>query len=133
MKLNYDEPISNDNFKFNLRGYTKVAVALLDGGADIDFVPGPMATLSGFTPLIYATFGNRAGVVRMLLKRSADGTKGITQPIVDLDPGSTALDLARNFVNSGRAEFAQTLAVLRLRCCSACGVGAYTRPLFCST
>ena len=113
-------------------GLAKVAVALMDAGANIDFVP--ITTLpgwqAGFTPLIHATLENRAGVVQMLLKRGADGTKGTTQ--IEGGP-HTALDVARNLFDAGRAGSVETLAVLRLRCCSTCGARAYTRPHVSST
>jgi ankyrin repeat protein len=46
-----------------------VAVALLDAGANIDFATPPRA----FTPLIIATNRNYASVVKLLLKRGANG------------------------------------------------------------
>jgi hypothetical protein len=61
---------------------------------------------------------NHASVVKLLLKCGADGTQTTTQTVPLIDAGSTALDIAR--LHSAR--YAETLAVLRLRCCSTCGV-----------
>jgi hypothetical protein len=88
---------------------------------------------------------NQAGVVELLLKRGADGTKTNTarsmshglmrsltssvETIPAVDAGSTALDIAHSRADSD-PDFAETFAVLRLMCCSGCGAWAYTRPLF---
>ena len=58
-----------------------VAVALLDAGAHLDFASQPRHEWGGFTPLMHAAIGSRAGVVRWLLKRGADGTKHTTQAV----------------------------------------------------
>ena len=105
---------------------TKVATALLDGGAIIDFVTPPrrLINLLGFTPLMYAAIKSRAGVVKMLLERGADGTKiPASQTIsgVVVAPPGTALDIVRSLAHCG-IDFAETFAVLRMLCCSGCGV-----------
>jgi ankyrin repeat protein len=57
-------------------GRDQVATALLRGGANIDFASPPRhAEHPGFTPLIFAAVNNHTGVVKLLLKRGADGTK----------------------------------------------------------
>jgi len=118
----YDESISNFAFKFNLRRYTKVAVALLHHGAQIDFTTIPRRNQGiGCTPLMYAMVRNHPGVVKLLLKRGADGTKGTAKAAPGIDAGSTALDIARSRTND-TGDCAETLAVLRLRCCSTCGM-----------
>ena len=102
-----------------------MAVALLNAGANIEF-----ASTGGFTPLMIATMSNNASVVMLLLERGADGTKRELGEPDALVPGSTALDIARTYASNGdektlrlgRGDFAETLAVLRLMCCSACGV-----------
>ena len=103
----------------------KVAVALLHAGANINFATPPSSSsrpsLPGFTPLMYAVGGKNAGVAKLLLKRGADGTKRTTQAADGLAAGSTALDIARTRAGSN-PDFAETLAVLRKRCCSACGM-----------
>ena len=100
------------------RGLAQVAVAILDGGADIDFVtPG----VHGFTPLMYAVHGNNASLVKLLLKRGADGTKRTIHLAGGLDAGSTALDIARLGADSD-PDYAETFTVLRKRCCSTCGM-----------
>ena len=60
-------------------GLDKVVIALLDGGADIDFATPPGHACSGFTPLMYATSGDHGDVVKLLLKHGVDGTKYNTQ------------------------------------------------------
>jgi len=99
----------------------KVAVALLDGHADIDFVT-PVSNSSdypGFTPLMYAASGNNAGVVKLLLQRRANGTKRTTQAVGGLAAGSTALDIARLCVDES-IDCVETFTLLRKRCCSKC-------------
>jgi hypothetical protein len=67
---------------------------------------------------------NHAGVVRLLIERGADGTKASTKTALEIAVGSTALDIARLHAKRdclGR-NFSETLAVLRLMCCSGCGV-----------
>ena len=116
-------------------GNSEVAVALLDGGADIDFVTLRMPRdewkeVHGCTPLMHAVLASNAGVAKLLLERGADGTKGTTQTVQrrgtqpGLDAGSTALDIARLFTtgNPRCAETFDTFAVLITRCCSTCGV-----------
>jgi len=58
----------------------------------------------------------------MSLLRGADGTKTTTQAAGgSFVEGSTALDIAR-ICASSKPGYAETLAVLRLRCCSTCGI-----------
>jgi hypothetical protein len=99
-----------------------VAVALLVGGANIDFATPPRHKNPGYTPLIYAAASNHAGIVKMLLKRGADGTKQITKAAHGHDAGSTALDIVR-LQPTGTPTLRR-----RLRCC-ACGAAA--RPTAC--
>ena len=103
-------------------GNAKVAIALLHGGANIDFTS--LATTSdypGFTPLMYAVDANNAGVAKLLLERGADGGKTTNRDTLGYAAGSTALDIARKRANNN-ADNAETLAVLRRRCCSTCGM-----------
>ena len=127
-------------------GLDKVAVVLLEGGANINFAtPRPrrgtfgasFTPRPGFTALMYAVQRNHAGVAMLLLKRGADGTMATTErseayevthssstsreTIPAVDAGSTALDIARTLAD-GTADFAETFAVLRMRCCSTCGM-----------
>ena len=51
------------------QGYSDVAIALLDGGADVN-----AKREDGFTPLLVATFRGHADVVNVLLNRGADPT-----------------------------------------------------------
>jgi len=99
----------------------KVVVALISGGADIDFTSAIRSTYPGFTPLMHAVAVNNAGVAKLLLKRGADGTKHITKAVHGFDVGSTALDIARTRA-SCNPICAETLEVLRKRCCSTCGM-----------
>ena len=102
----------------------KVVVALLVGDADIDFAtPASSSQIPGCTPLMYALFGNNAGVVMLLLKRGAAGTKHTTQAALGHTAGSTALDIARRCADSF-PESVETFTVLRKRCCSTCGVSS---------
>ena len=71
----------------------------------------------GFTPLIYAAIASHAGVVKLLLKRGADGTKTARE----YDAAVTALDIARDRA-AGNSSYAETFAGLRKRCCSTCGM-----------
>jgi hypothetical protein len=69
---------------------------------------------------------DHAGVAKLLIKRGADGTKTSTGRSLWIesrwiDAGSTALDIARTRANAS-AGYVETLAVLRLRCCSTCGM-----------
>jgi ankyrin repeat protein len=105
---------------------TKVVVALLDAGANIDFAATPPSSstrpsLPGLTPLMCALGKKNTGVAKLLLKRGAEGTKRTTLAADGLAAGSTALDIARTCVG-GNPDSAETLEVLRKRCCSACGV-----------
>jgi len=70
---------------------------------------------------MFAADANHAGVVTLLLKRGADGTKTTTPASRWDDTWYTALDMARLKAVSDPG-FAETLAVLRLQCCSTCGV-----------
>ena len=110
-----------------LLGLAKVAVALLDGGADIDFTTPPRHECPGFTPLMFAAEGNHAGVAKLLLERGADGTKTTIQATAWIAAGSTAIDIARTRAE-GNPDYAETLAVLRLMCCSTCGVTSAGLP-----
>ena len=109
-------------------GLAQVAVALLVGGADIDFaMPPPHGYPGGFTPLMHAAAGFHAEVVKLLLDRGADGAKGVRGG----NAGHTALDITRGRADVYHPGYAETLAVLRLMCCSACGVtsaGLATTP-----
>jgi hypothetical protein len=100
-------------------GNTKVALALLAGGAKIDFTTLPRHIYAGFTPLMHAALASHAGVAKSLVKRGADGTKTATRGIGAA--ACTALDIARLRADHGPA-FAETFAVLRRRCCSTCGM-----------
>ena len=104
-------------------GPANVVVALLDGAADIDFatLASNNSDCPGFTPLMYAVSGNKAGVAKLLLKRGANVTMRTTHAVDGHPAGSTALDMARSFADS-EADFAQTFTVLRKRCCSTCGM-----------
>jgi len=105
-------------------GLDKVAAALLDAGANIDLatLPRPRrSVMVGFTPLMYAVEANNAGVVKMLLKRGADGAKTTSRAAHVYDAGSTALDMARSRANDN-PDCAETFALLRKRCCSTCGL-----------
>ena len=101
----------------------EVAIALLDGDADIDFVTPASSSHSypGFTPLMYTMSGNNAGVAKLLLKCGAEGTKHTTHAACGLAAGSTALDIARLFANRF-PDSAETFVVLRKRCCNTCGI-----------
>ena len=111
-----------------------MAVVLLDAGAKINFATPPKSVNSGCTPLMYAVMANRAGLVKLLHKRGADGTNTTTRVARGHDAGSTALDLARSRADSDP----ETFAALRKRCCSTCGMtspglsGARTRLKQCS-
>jgi hypothetical protein len=72
-------------------------------------------------PLIFAAVANHTGVVKLLLKRGADGTKMTTRATPGMDVGSTALDTMRvaACINPG---YTDTLEVLNRRCCSTCGM-----------
>ena len=76
-------------------GLAQAAVALLDGGASIDIATLHRHEAPGFTPLMYAAMKNNTAIVKMLLKRGADGTKASTQAWMGIAAGSTALDIAR--------------------------------------
>jgi len=99
--------------------------------ANSDFATPPSREgAGGFTPLMYAADGNHAGVVKLLLKRGADGAMTTTQTSEGVAAGSTALDIARLLcVDDNNIEFAETMEVLRRRCCSTCGV---TSPGLCA-
>jgi len=109
-------------------GLAKVASALLHGGAHVDFVTPPRHMNAGMTPLMYAVTGNHAGVVKLLLKRGADGAKTTTLAVHGHDAASTALDIARLHADSDH-DYAETLEVLHRRCCSTCGM---TSPGLCA-
>ena len=98
-----------------------MAVALLDRGADIDHSTSPRHGCFGFTPLMYAAMGNHAGLVRLLHKLGADGTSTTTRAALEIDAGSTALDIAR-LRTAHYPIFAETFAALCKRCCSTCGM-----------
>jgi hypothetical protein len=86
-------------------GNAKMAIALLHGGANLDFTS--LATTSdypGFTPLMYAVDANNAGVAKLLLKRGADGAKTTTRDTLGYAAGSTALDIARKRANNNRRQ-----------------------------
>jgi len=103
-------------------GHAQVALALLDGGAEIDFTTSPHHDrLPSFTPLMYAAIASQSGVAKLLLKRGADGTKYTTVVTRGVGAVGTALDIARLRADRGPA-FAETFAVLRRRCCSTCGM-----------
>ena len=70
--------------------------------------------------MLFAAAGNHAAVVKLLLTRGADGTKTTTVTVGKIDAGSTALDIARR--GASGEDFTETLAVLRVMCCGACGV-----------
>jgi len=101
----------------------EVAVALLNGGANIDFVTplrrSESRTMVGVTSLMCAVAGNHTGVLKILLKRGADGTKqdSHTATAAERGAGSTALDIFRSRAIDN-PDCAATLAVLRKRCCS---------------
>jgi len=99
-----------------------LAVALLDGDADIDLATPATSDYAGFTPLMYAVAGINPGVAKLLLKRGADGTKRTTQAAGGHAAGSSALGMARLCADSGDPDYAETFTVLRKRCCSTCGV-----------
>jgi len=102
-------------------GLPQVALALLAGGANIDFATLPRHRHAGVTPLMFAAFASHAGVAKLLLKRGANGTN--TSTVITRGVGAlcTALDIARLQADRGPA-FAETFAVLRRRCCSTCGM-----------
>jgi hypothetical protein len=100
---------------------TVVTVALLDGGADIDFVTQSTSSYPGFTPLMYAVLIHNTGVAKLFLKRGADGTKRVDQTTRNDLAGSTALDIARAQARDSHPACVETFAVLRKRCCSTCG------------
>jgi hypothetical protein len=102
-------------------GLAKVAVTLMDAGADIDCATPPRHDYPGFTPLMYAAVGNHAGVAKMLHKLGAEGTKTTTRAAYGICAGSTALDIARTCAACD-LRFAETFAALRKRCCSTCGM-----------
>jgi hypothetical protein len=109
-------------------GNDQVATALLDAGANINQVR--TTGCAGFTPLMLAIIGGHASLAKLLLERGADGTKMTTEDsasyVADMPvvvAGSTALDIARTLASdSPHADFAEILAVLRLSCCSSCGI-----------
>jgi len=112
----------------SILGLAQVALALLAGGADIDYATPPRHPYAGvchpyagFTPLMYAAIENRPSVTKLLLKGGADGTSITTQAAHGHDAGSTALDIARLRANRN-PDYAETFAVLRRRCCSTCGM-----------
>ena len=117
-------------------GNAEVAAALLDGGANINLAINLNSVLPGYTPLMCAAVANLTGVVKLLLERGADGTNTTTarsppailswsatsmMTIPSVAAGSTALDIARTRFDAS-ADCAETLAVLRLMCCSTCGM-----------
>jgi len=113
LNLTYDEALLNVAVNYKLRRYTKVAVALLDGGANIDFTTPRRHECPGFTPLMFAAEmfaaeANHAGVAKLLLERGADGTKTTSQACAGIAAGSTALDIARQRAGRNR-DFAKTL------------------------
>ena len=67
-----------------------------------------------------------AGLVKFLLKRGADGTKSARHKMMDVQ--ATALNIIR-VAAAGSPGYAETLAVLRLRSCSTCGM---TSPGLCA-
>ena len=73
---------------------------------------------------MFAARGNHAGVVKLLLKRGADGTAmaTVTWDGYYVDVRATTIDIARAGGRANDPGFAETLAVLRLRCCSKCGM-----------
>jgi hypothetical protein len=71
---------------------------------------------------MYATTYNHPAVVKLLLKRGADGTRMIAKATCGLDAGSTALDMARSRAVTYYPDFLETLAALRLLCCSTCSI-----------
>jgi ankyrin repeat protein len=102
-------------------GNAEVAVALLDAGADIDFGTPLRHGHTGFTPLMFAAQTNHASIAELLLNRGADGTKKATRTTRRDDAGSTALDILRRRAD-GDPDSAETFAVLRMWCCSMCGI-----------
>jgi hypothetical protein len=98
-------------------GLAQVAIALLDGGASINLATPPSHNFAGFTSLMYAAMGNNPSVAKLLLRRGADGCTISSRATYGHAAGSTALDIARN-----DAGCADTLVVLRKRCCSTCGM-----------
>ena len=103
-------------------GLTKVAVALLDAGANVDFATPPgHVNCAGFTPLMYAVEENHADVAKLLLKRGADGAKTTTEGVDGIGAGATALDIARLHDDNSN-DCAETFAMLRRRCCSTCSM-----------
>jgi hypothetical protein len=135
------DPVADDGLtplcRASTFGLAKVAAALLHGGAKIEYTtPTRHAACPGFTPLMFAAASNHAVVAKLLLKRGADGTKLTTARsppsrlyatsrniIPAVAAGSTALDIAHLCADS-YPICAETLAVLRLRCCSTCGLSA---------
>ena len=107
-----------------------VFVALLDGGANINFAaPARRGFMyPGLTPLMLAAIFNHASLAKLLLKRGADGTMMATQTFDGHDVVDTALDLARDCTEC-KPDFEETFAVLRTRCCSTCGL---TSPGLCA-
>jgi hypothetical protein len=100
----------------------KVAVVLLGGEADIDFAtPVGSCAPPGCTPFLYAVRGSNTSVIKLLLKRGADGTKRTAQAVGGLAAGSTALAMARLFADSD-PDSVETFTSLRERCCSTCGI-----------
>ena len=105
------------------QGLAQVALALLAGGANCEFSTPPRHDCAGFTPLMYAAMGNNPSVAKLLLKQGADGTKTSSRAICGHAAGSTALDIARRHAdNNSNTGSADTLAVLRKRCCSTCSM-----------
>lgn len=121
-------------------GPDQAAVALLNGGANIDFATLSRHDAPGFTPLMYAAMKNHTAIVKMLLNRGADGTKTSSHAWAGIAAGSTALEIKRiqsdmytvDFAASLRSigqgdvnlvtDIAETMALLRMRCCSMCGM-----------
>ena len=66
--------------------------------------------------------GNSAGVAKLIMKRGADGTKKSSRAVLGHDTGSTALDIARGLRANSKPDSTEPFAVLRKRCCRACGM-----------
>jgi len=102
-------------------GLTQVVGALLAGRANINFATPPRHPYVGFTPLMYAAMGDSPSAAKLLLKQGADGTFTSSRVTYRYAAGSTALDIARRYADND-AGSADTLAVLRKRCCRTCGM-----------